>query len=204
MLAGKWSILHFFYIYIIIQKNFLVHTICIHPEYFLLKPTLSTNNILSNTQVQRKSVHTRHSTLPWMQIPLHTHLPEWVPLFWKNLKVLVRKLQWWESVEFHVCPRAKEGGQVDKCVKTQPIIAIVREVGHEYTDLEWKNRDGRGKGKGLARRKYVVTVLCKIAMKSKSHFPSSHTCNKKRPVNIITVVVTVVESKQIISHCVMA
>lgn len=45
-------------------------------------------------------------------------------------------------MEFQVCPRAKEGGQVDKCVKTQSIIAIVREVGHEYTDLEWKNRDG--------------------------------------------------------------
>lgn len=120
----------------------------------------------------------------WVQIPLYTHLPEWVPLFRKNLKVLVCKLQGWESVEFQVCPRPKEGGQVDKCVKTQSIIAIVGQVGHEYTDLGWRNRDRvlgqRGKGKGLVRRKYIVIVLCKIMMKSKSHFPSSHICNKKK------------------------
>lgn len=46
------------------------------------------------------------------------------------------ELQGWQSVEFQVRPRAEEGGQVDKGVKTQSIIAVVGQVGHEYTDLE--------------------------------------------------------------------
>lgn len=113
---------------------------------------------------------------------MQTHLPEWVPLFGKKLEVLVRKLQGWERVEFQVCPRAKKGGQMDECVKTQSIIAIVRQVSHEYTDLGWGNRDRvvGGKGKGKERRKCIVIVLCKIVIKSKSHFPSSHVCEKLR------------------------
>lgn len=75
---------------------------------------------------------------------MQTHLPEWVPLFGKKLEVLVCKLQGWECVEFQVCPRAKKGGQVDECVKTQSIIAVVRQVSHEYTDLGWRNRDRVG------------------------------------------------------------
>lgn len=105
-------------------------------------------------------------------------------------------------MEFQVCPRAKEGGQVDKCVKTQSIIAIVGQVGHEYTDLEWRNRDGVERKRERIGEKEICSYC--VVMKSKSHFPSSHICKEKRPVNIITVVVTVVESKQIISHCVMA
>lgn len=96
------------------------------------------------------------------------------------------ELQGWQSVEFQVRPRAEEGGQVDKGVKTQSIIAVVGQVGHEYTDLEesgetrqiwgieWK------KGKGMERGKYIFIVVCKIVIKSKSHFPSSHVCEKLR------------------------
>lgn len=74
---------------------------------------------------------------------MQTHLPEGVPLFRKKLEILVSKLQRWESVEFQVCPRVKKGSQVDKCVQTQPIVAIVGQVGHENTDL--KNREGKKK-----------------------------------------------------------
>lgn len=72
---------------------------------------------------------------------MQTHLPEWVPLFREKLEVFVCELQGWERVEFQVGPRMKKGGQMDECVKTQSIIAVVREVGHKYTDLEWKNRE---------------------------------------------------------------
>lgn len=30
---------------------------------------------------------------------------------------------------------------MDKRIKTQSIIAIVGQVGHEYTDLGWRGRD---------------------------------------------------------------
>lgn len=53
----------------------------------------------------------------------------------------MRELQGREGVQSEVCPRAKEGGQVDKCVKTQSIVAIVGQVGHEYTDLRWRGGD---------------------------------------------------------------
>ena len=72
---------------------------------------------------------------------MHTYLPERVPLFGKKLEVLVCELHGRERVEFHVRPRAKEGGRVDERVKTQPIVAVVRQVGHEYTDLRWRDRD---------------------------------------------------------------
>lgn len=52
------------------------------------------------------------------------------------------KLHGRQGVQFQVCPRAKEGGQVDEGVETQSIIAIVGQVGHEYTDLLWRNREG--------------------------------------------------------------
>lgn len=85
---------------------------------------------------------------------MQTHLPEGVPLFRKKLEILVSKLQRWESVEFQVCPRVKKGSQVDKCVQTQPIVAIVGQVGHENTDL--KNREGKKK---TSRKKYVLFVF---------------------------------------------
>lgn len=73
---------------------------------------------------------------------------------------------------------------MDKCVKTQSIIAIVGQVGHEYTDLGWRKRDRVG---GVERKRErnvekeiytVLIVLCKIVIKSKSHFPSSHVKKK--------------------------
>lgn len=77
---------------------------------------------------------------------LQTHLPERVPLFREKLEVFLCQLQRWECVEFHVRPRAKKGGQVDERVKTQSIIAIVGQVGHEYTDLEWRKTERGGGG----------------------------------------------------------
>lgn len=68
-------------------------------------------------------------------MPMCAHLPDWVPLFGKKLEVLVCKLHGRQGVQSQVCPRAKEGGQVDEGVETQSIIAIVGQVGHEYTDL---------------------------------------------------------------------
>lgn len=87
-------------------------------------------------------MHTERSTQAHThgQIPTQTHLPQRVPLFGKELEVLVCELQRWECVESQVRPRAKEGGQVDECVETQSIIAVVRQVGHEYTDLGWRSR----------------------------------------------------------------
>lgn len=74
------------------------------------------------------------------------------------------KLHGRECVEFQVCPGAKEGGQVDESVKAQSVIAVVRQVGHEYTDLGWGNRDGeegkKGKGRRVERRKYILIVYC--------------------------------------------
>lgn len=69
---------------------------------------------------------------------------------------------------------------MDEGVKTQSIIAIVGQVGHEYTDLGWRNRDegGEKKGKGKEKRKCTLIVLRKIVIKSKSHFPSSCVCEK--------------------------
>lgn len=103
-------------------------------------------------------------------------------------------------MQFQVCPRAKEGGQVDEGVETQSIVAIVGQVGHEYTDLLWRNREGEMQREFMN----ICSTYWVILIKSKSHFPSSHvyTKNGGRAVNIITVVVTAVESKQIIlSSC---
>lgn len=92
---------------------------------------------------------------------MQTHLPEWIPLFREKLEVFVCELQRWESVELQVRPRMKKGGQVDKRVKTQPIIAIVREVGHKYTDLGWRNRDrGVGKKKWREGNTYYILQNC--------------------------------------------
>lgn len=118
-----------------------VHTMRFLPEYFtstrweqLIKQTCTGETYRGDTQAQTCG-----------QISVHTHLPEWVPLFGKKLEVLVCELQGREGVQFQVCPRAKEGGQVDECIKTQSIIAIVGQVGHEDTDLGWR---GRGRVRG--------------------------------------------------------
>lgn len=49
-----------------------------------------------------------------------------------------------------------------------------------WSRVENRDRVGgeRGKGKGMERKKYILIVLCKIVIKSKSHFPSSHVCEK--------------------------
>lgn len=77
---------------------------------------------------------------------MQTHLPEWVPLFRKKLKVLVCELKRREGVELQVGPGAKEGHQVDKRVETQSIVAVVGEVGHEYADLERRKKQKYNKG----------------------------------------------------------
>lgn len=74
---------------------------------------------------------------------MQTHLPEGVPLSRKQLEVGVCQLHRGKSVELQVGPRVKEGGQVDKGVETQAIVAIVGQVGHENTDLD--NREGLNK-----------------------------------------------------------
>ena len=67
-------------------------------------------------------------------------------------------------MEFQVCPGAKKGGQMDKCIKAQAIVAIVRQVGHEYTDLWWRNIDRiegkQRKGKGMKRKKKIHILYC--------------------------------------------
>lgn len=100
------------------------------------------------------SVHTGEQT------PFQTHLPERVPLFWEKLEVFVCELHRWESVEFQVGPRPQEGDQVDERVKTQSIIAVVGQVGHEYTDLESEkkphkttDKETKTKGKDEKKRK---------------------------------------------------
>lgn len=75
-----------------------------------------------------------------------------------------------------VCPRAKEGGQVHERVQTQSIIAVVRQVGHEYTDLGWRNRDrveGVKRGKrGRNREKEIHTYwMVQNCDKVKISFP---------------------------------
>lgn len=79
-------------------------------------------------------------------------------MFREKLEVFVCELQRWESVKLQVRPRMNKGGQVDKCVKTQPIVAIVREVGHKYTDLVWRNREGNEdrRKKETERGKYIL------------------------------------------------
>lgn len=84
---------------------------------------------------------------------MQTHLPEWVPLFREKLEVFVCELQGWQCVEFQVCPRMKKGGQMDERVKAESIIAVVRQVGHEYADLEGRNRDRDRREKELERGK---------------------------------------------------
>lgn len=122
---------------------------------------------------------------------MQTHLPQWVPLFREKLEVSVCELQGRERVQFQVGPRMKEGGQVDKGVKTQSIIAIVREVGHKYTDLETVKNE-------VNTREYVLILFSKIVIKSKAYFPSL--AKTARAVNLITAVVAAVENKQIISQ----
>lgn len=43
-------------------------------------------------------------------------------------------------MESQVRPRAKERGQVDKRVKTQSVVAVVGQVGHEYAYLVREKR----------------------------------------------------------------
>lgn len=117
-------------------------------------------------------------------------------------------------MEPQVGPRAKEGGQVDERVEAQSIVAVVGQVGHEYTDLGWRNRyrakGGEGverkKGKECERAEYILIVLCKkIVIKSKSHFPSSRVCEKlrRRSKSNYCCWDCSGESKQIISQRVM-
>ncbi len=63
-------------------------------------------------------------------------------------------------MELQVGPRTQEGGQVDEGVETQSIIAIVRQVGHEYTDLGRTNKDEGKEEKGKERRKGNKHLLC--------------------------------------------
>lgn len=109
------------------------------------------------------SVHTGEQT------PFQTHLPERVPLFWEKLEVFVCELHRWESVEFQVGPRPQEGDQVDERVKTQSIIAVVGQVGHEYTDLESEKKPTKPQTKRQRRKEKM-----KKREKGNSHFLIYH------------------------------
>lgn len=80
-------------------------------------------------------------------------------MFREKLEVLVCELQGRECVESQVCPGVKKGGQVDKCVQTQSIIAVVRQVGHEYTDLEWREYKGERNGERKIHTYCIVQKL---------------------------------------------
>lgn len=66
-------------------------------------------------------------------------------------------------MESQVRPRAKEGGQVDKRVKTQSVVAVVGQVGHEYAYLD---RGKETNGAGMKRRRRDTTTERTI------HFPA--------------------------------
>lgn len=92
---------------------------------------------------------------------------------------------------------------MDERVKTQSIIAVVRQVGHKYTDLQKKNtcrEEDRGRRNG--EKEIMLILFCKIVIKLKSHFPSCHVCEKLLQRSKSNYCCSGSRGKQIISQCV--
>lgn len=66
----------------------------------------------------------------------NTDLPEWVSLFREDLEVFLSELDRGQRLQPEVGPTLDKLHQRLKGVQTQPIVAIVRQVGHEDTDLD--------------------------------------------------------------------
>ena len=65
----------------------------------------------------------------------YTNLPEWVSLLREDLKVFLSQLDGGQGLQPEVGPTLDKLNQRLKGVQTQTVVAIVRQVGHEDTDL---------------------------------------------------------------------
>ena len=65
----------------------------------------------------------------------HTHLPDGVPLLWKDLQVTLGQLHRRQGLQPQVSPCLEELHQVPKGVQTQTVVPVVGQVGHEDADL---------------------------------------------------------------------
>lgn len=63
------------------------------------------------------------------------YLPDGVPLLREDLKISLRQLYRWESLQFQVGPHLYELHQVLEGVQAETIIPVVGKVGHEDADL---------------------------------------------------------------------
>lgn len=65
----------------------------------------------------------------------YTDLPERIPLFGKDLEIFLGQLDRGQRLQSEVGPTLDKLDQRLKGVQTQPIVAIVRQMGHKDTDL---------------------------------------------------------------------
>lgn len=65
-----------------------------------------------------------------------TDLPERVSLLGEDLEVFLRQLDRRQRLQPEVGPALDELHQRLKGVQTQAVVAVVRQVGHENTDLD--------------------------------------------------------------------
>ena len=66
----------------------------------------------------------------------HADLPEWVSLLREDLEVFLSELDRGQRLQPEVGPTLDKLHQRLKGVETQPVVAVVRQVGHEDADLE--------------------------------------------------------------------
>ncbi len=64
-----------------------------------------------------------------------TDLPEWVSLLREDLEIFLSQLDRRQRLQPEVGPTLNKLHQRLKGVKAEPVVAVVRQVGHEDTDL---------------------------------------------------------------------
>lgn len=79
-------------------------------------------------------MHTSSSSQS-LSVP-QTDLPEWVSLVREEAEVSLGQLDGRQGLQPQVGPGLQEGHQALKGVQAQPVVTVVRQVGHEDTDLE--------------------------------------------------------------------
>lgn len=69
-----------------------------------------------------------------------SHLPEGVSLRGEQAEILLSQLDGREGLHLQVGPRFDEHHQALESVQTEPVVPVVRQMGHEDTDL-WSQKE---------------------------------------------------------------
>lgn len=70
------------------------------------------------------------------QPELHLYLPKRASLLREEVKVLSCKRDRRKGLQAQPCPALEKAHQALKCVQAQPIISIIRQMGHKDADLK--------------------------------------------------------------------